>query len=125
MRQKFYIDGRLPSLNEYIKAERTTRFAAATMKKTWQNAIVAYIRKDHVKKVDRPVILIYEHFVPDKRRDRDNIASIAHKFVQDALVVAGVIKDDAWDYVLNSYDIWHIDRKHPRIEVTIEEREDV
>ena len=123
MRQTFTIEGRLPSLNEYIKAERSTRYAAATMKKQYQGLIVAYIRKAKIGKFTGPVVLIYDHFVPDKRRDRDNIASIAHKFTQDALVLAGVIKDDGWDYVRNSFDTWHIDRKHPRIEVTIEEVE--
>ncbi|MBE5996574.1 MAG: RusA family crossover junction endodeoxyribonuclease [Lachnospiraceae bacterium] len=123
MKQKFTIEGRLPSLNEYIKAERTTRFAAATMKKSWQNFIVGCIRHAKLKKVGGPVTLLYDHFVPDKRRDRDNISSIVHKFTQDALVTSGILKDDGWDYVVNSIDEWHIDRKNPRIEVTIEEVE--
>jgi Holliday junction resolvase RusA-like endonuclease len=123
MRQKFVIEGRLPSLNEYIKAERTTRFAAATMKKTWQKYIMTYIQRARIRRVKNPVVLVYEHFVPDRRRDRDNIASITHKFTQDALVMAGIIEDDGWEYVVNSFDTWHIDRKHPRIEVTIEEVE--
>lgn len=123
MSQSFVIEGQLPSLNEYIRAERSTKYAAATMKHTWQSYIIAYIVKAKVKKVKVPVNLVYRHYVKDRRRDRDNIASIVHKFTQDALVMAGILKDDGWDYVLNSYDTWHIDREHPRIEVLIEEAE--
>ncbi|MBP5474908.1 MAG: RusA family crossover junction endodeoxyribonuclease [Methanomicrobium sp.] len=123
MTQSFVIEGRLPSLNDYIKAERATRYAAASMKKTWQGYIAGYIRKHHIKKVTKPVLIYYTHYVHDKRRDRDNISSIAHKFTQDALVLSGILKDDGWDCIVNSYDSWHIDRKHPRIEVTIEEVE--
>lgn len=121
MSQKFIIEGRLPSLNEYIKAERATKYAASTMKKTYQRRIIACIWKAHIKPVKNPVVLTYTHYVPDKRRDRDNIASIAHKFVQDALVTADIIKDDGWDDVLNSVDYWHIDKTDPRIVVTIDE----
>lgn len=124
MKQTFIIQGRLPSLNEYIKAERATKYAASTMKKGWQQRILNIIRKAKIQSTKKPVILTYEHFVPDKRRDRDNIASIAHKFIQDALVSGGIIKDDGWDYVRNSFDIWHIDRTDPRIVVTIEEVEE-
>lgn len=123
MSQSFIIEGQLPSLNEYIRAERSTKYAAATMKHTWQNYIIAHIVKAKVKKVKVPVNLVYRHYVKDRRRDRDNIASLVHKFTQDALVMAGILKDDGWDYVLNSYDTWAIDRKHPRIEVLIEEAE--
>lgn len=123
MSQSFVIEGQLPSLNEYIRAERSTKYAAATMKHSWQNYIIAYIVKAKVKKVKVPVNLVYRHYVKDRRRDRDNIAAIVHKFTQDALVMAGILKDDGWDYVLNSCDAWAIDRKHPRIEVLIEEAE--
>lgn len=123
MSQSFIIEGQLPSLNEYIRAERSTKYAAATMKHSWQNYIIAYIVKAKVKKVKVPVNLVYRHYVKDRRRDRDNIAALVHKFTQDALVMAGILKDDGWDFVLNSYDTWHIDRKHPRIEVLIEEAE--
>ena len=123
MSQSFVIEGQLPSLNEYIRAERSTKYAAATMKHSWQNYIIAYIVKAKVRKVKVPVNLVYRHYVKDRRRDRDNIAALVHKFTQDALVMAGILKDDGWDYVLNSYDTWAIDRKRPRIEVLIEEAE--
>lgn len=121
MTQKFIIEGRLPSLNEYIDAERSSRYAAAGMKNKYEKIIAGCIRRARIRRVDGPVVIHYEHYVKDRRRDRDNIAAIAHKFTQDALVAAGVLKDDGWKWVLNSFDTWSIDSKHPRIEVTIEE----
>ena len=120
-KQTFVIQGSLPSLNEYIKAERSTRYAAASIKHGYENDIIHYIYRAKVKPVKNPVIIHYRHYVPNRRKDRDNIASIAHKFTQDALVHAGVLKDDGWNEVLNSFDEWYLDRKNPRIEVEIEE----
>ena len=120
-KQKFVIEGSLPSLNDYIRAERSTRYAAAEMKHSYENVIIGFIRKAKIRRVDEPVILHYKHFVQNRRKDRDNIASIAHKFTQDALVHAGVLRDDGWGEVLNSFDEWGIDKDNPRIEVEIEE----
>ena len=50
MSQSFVIEGQLPSLNEYIRAERSTKYAAATMKHSWQNYIIAHIVKAKVRK---------------------------------------------------------------------------
>ena len=119
MTQSFVIEGRLPSLNDYIEAERANRYAAANMKKKWQDYIAIEIRIAKLKKVEKPVVIFYRHFVPDKRRDRDNITAIAHKFTQDALVATGILKDDGWDSVVNSFDFWQIDRVNPRIEVAL------
>lgn len=121
MTQTFVIEGRLPSLNDYIKAERTSKYIAASMKKKWQKYIAMEIKIAKLKKVKKPVIIQYNHFAPDKRRDKDNISAIAHKFIQDALVETGIIENDGWDYVLKSYDDWEIDRNDPRIEVVIKE----
>lgn len=117
----FTVSGTMPSLNEYINAQRANRYGGNTLKQSYQSAVIGHIRAAKVKKCKGPVKIHYEHYVPNKRRDRDNIAAIVHKITQDALVVAGIIKDDGWDYVLNSFDEWHIDRKEPRIVVTIEE----
>lgn len=121
MTQSFTIEGQLPSLNDYIRSERSGKYAAASMKHTWQRAILIYIKKAKLRRTEKPVTLHYMHYVKDRRRDRDNIAAIAHKFTQDALVEAGILKSDGWDYVVGFTDGWAIDRKRPRIEVTIDE----
>ena len=120
---KFTIQGRLPSLNDYCKAERSGYHAANNMKHSYQTLISAYIRRSKLKPIKYPVKIIYRFYEANKRRDKDNIAGIAHKFIQDALVNDGILKDDGWDYVIGFSDEFYIDRKSPRIEVTlIEER---
>ena len=39
----FVIDGRLPSLNEYINAERSNRYKGAKLKKDTERAIKLYM----------------------------------------------------------------------------------
>lgn len=118
---KFIIEGRLPSLNEYCKAERTGYHCANNMKKSCQRAVEADIRCFKLKPIKHPVTILYRFYEPNRRRDKDNIAGVAHKFIQDALVNAGILKDDGWDYVIGFSDEFYLDRKNPRIEVYLHE----
>lgn len=120
---KFVIQGRLPSLNQYIDAERTNRYAAAKMKKDIQKRIGADIRAAKLGKAEVPVKLIYRFYEPNRRRDKDNIAAVAHKFVQDSLVAEGILDDDGWDYVTGFEDEFFVDKENPRIEVSLCKKE--
>ena len=117
--RRFTIKGRLPSLNDYCRAERSGYRAANGMKRKYQNAIKCDIKRCKVKPVRNPVTIIYRFDEANKRRDKDNIACVAHKFIQDALVEANILTDDSWDYVIGFSDEFYIDKKHPRIEVTL------
>lgn len=119
MSQKFTIHGRLPSLNEYINAERTNRYKAAKLKRDLQERIGAEIRAANIKPVQVSVTLVYTFYEANRRRDKDNIAAVAHKFVQDSLVNEGIIFDDGWDYITRFYDEFYIDKENPRIEVEL------
>ncbi|NGM27500.1 hypothetical protein GUJ68_16065, partial [Lactobacillus plantarum] len=44
---KVVIKGELPSLNEYIKAERSNRYAAAKLKKRYTALCSVYARASH------------------------------------------------------------------------------
>lgn len=91
---KLVIQGQLPGLNEYIAAERRHRQQAASMKRQTESVIEWAIRAQlHGKKFERPVILHYRWIEQNRKRDKDNIA-FAKKFIQDALVHCGVIKND-------------------------------
>lgn len=118
---RFTIPGTLPGLNEYLQAERRRKGrynAGNEMKQHWQTYITAYIRRDiGRKRIEDPVRIHYTFYEPSKRRDLDNIAAAAHKFIQDALVKSGVIPDDGWKYVRGFTDEFQIDKKNPRIEV--------
>lgn len=119
MIQTFTIRGRLPSLNEYINAERTNRYKAAKLKRDLQERIGAEIRRSNLKQVKVPVKLVYRFYEANRRRDKDNIAALAHKFVQDSLVKEGILEDDGWDYVEGFEDKFFLDKENPRIEVDL------
>lgn len=117
--QKFIIDGRLPSLNDYCKAERTGYHIANKMKHSYQTLIIVFIRRARLKPIKRPVKIVYRFYEANKRRDKDNVSGLTHKFVQDALVESGILKDDGWEFVSSFSDEFYIDKKNPRIEVTL------
>lgn len=115
---RLVISGSLPSLNEYIRAERSNRYQAAHLKKTTQEhirlALMAQCRHLHF---DRPVKLTFVWTVPNKKKDKDNIA-FAKKFIQDALVEMGVLQNDGWNDIESFADIFRIG--DPKVEVYIE-----
>ena len=116
----FVVYGLLPNLNDYIKAERRNRFEAAAMKRKTQAAVLAAIHRSlRGAKITRPVILHYLWVERDRRRDKDNVA-FAQKFVQDALVQAGVLRNDGWSNVEGFTHAFAVDKAHPRVEVRIE-----
>jgi len=118
------IPGRLPGLNEYTTACRTNHMAGARMKQDSQDIILWSIRSK-MRRVHftKPVFLLFTFYEKDRRRDRDNVASYARKVIQDALVKAGTLEDDGWDYVTGYLDRFEVDSKNPRIVVEFIEQE--
>ena len=123
MEYKFTIPGKLPGLNEYLKAERSfnkRHSCGNDMKQQYQfiicNSIRTQLKRAHFK---NPVKIVYRFYEPNRKRDLDNISAVAHKFVQDALVKCRVLDNDGWQQITGFADEFYIDRKHPRIEVTI------
>ena len=64
------------------------------------------------------VYLRFNWIEPNKRRDKDNIAS-AKKFIIDALVKSGILENDGWKNVIGFSDRFSVDKNNPRIEVEI------
>ena len=112
---RLVVPGALPTLNEYIRAERGNRFAAANLKKQTQEHIKlvlwAQARRLHY---DRPVDLRFVWTVKNKRKDKDNIA-FAKKFVLDALVEMEVLNDDGWDDINTITDEFRIGEEKTEI----------
>ena len=124
MRARFTIHGRLPGLNEYVAAERANRYKGANMKRDAQAVVIMAIRQQlRGVHFTRPVRIAYTWVERDRRRDLDNVAGFGHKVIQDALVSAGVLKDDGWDEVVAFSDGFAVDKKRPRIVVDITEVE--
>jgi len=116
------IPGTLNNLNDYIKAERTHRQKGAKMKSSNEDIVAIAIRQCmRGVRIENPVFMEYKWVEPNKRRDKDNISSFGRKVIQDALVGAGVLKDDGWKYVVGFSDMFEVDQENPRIEVLIKE----
>ncbi|MCX7774036.1 MAG: RusA family crossover junction endodeoxyribonuclease [Clostridia bacterium] len=119
---KLVIPGALPGLNEYIAAERQHRQKAAAMKKQYEHAIILLI-KTQLRGVQfsGPVRMTYTWHEKDRRRDKDNVSSMGRKIIQDAMVKAGVLSNDGWAEIDSFQDNFSVDKRNPRIEITIEE----
>lgn len=116
------IPGTLNNLNDYIEAERTNRHKGAKMKLNNENIVIIAIKQCmRGIKIEKPVFMEYTWIEPNKRRDKDNISSFGRKVIQDALVIAGVLKDDGWKYIDGFSDRFEVDKGNPRIEVRIRE----
>lgn len=111
------IQGRFPSLNDYIAAERRNRHIAAKMKREETKRvsdIAAYLDMTF----EKPVHVYFTWAEPNKRRDIDNIA-FAHKFILDGLVDAGVLKGDSQKYVTGFVDRFRVDKDNPHVSILI------
>lgn len=122
---KVIIEGRFPSMNEFIFANRMGKGKwnkGNVMKQASQDEISWQIMQQHKKlHIDKPVRLLYTFYESNKKRDLDNISGYFHKVFQDALVHCGVIHNDSWHYIVGFSDEFLIDNKKPRIEVIIQE----
>ena len=123
----FKVDGTLPNLNDYIKADRVMIRSAGhcfskgnAFKQTAQKSVQKAIKRDLGDLVIKsPIKIKYCFFEPNKKRDKDNVASFAMKVIQDALVKEGVIKNDGWREIESFECYFFVDRDNPRIEVTL------
>ena len=82
---------KLPSLNDYVRVNRTNKYQAAKMKRDIEDGISWFINR--LPRFEKPVTIHFHWVEGTKRRDYDNIA-FAKKFILDALVKRGKLKDD-------------------------------
>lgn len=109
---KFYVN-----LNQYRNAHYHTLNSAKIAFKELISDQVKQLPKFNVIK------LWYRVFAPSKRLvDTNNICSIADKFFCDALVEAGKLEDDNYNFLIETrFTFGGIDKENPRVEVEIEE----
>lgn len=88
---QYEIDMKLPSLNDYIRVCRRNKFEAANYKADIESQIALFLAK--MPKYSKPITIHFHWVEGNKRRDLDNIA-FAKKFILDAMVKAGKLKDD-------------------------------
>lgn len=116
----FTIHQKLPSLNEFIEANRTSALVGARMKKTNQTYCEWDIRSQ-LKGVQarEPVKLRFAFYEENQKRDMDNISGFAHKVIRDALVCQNVIQNDGWKNIAGYTDDFYVTNGKPMIEVII------
>ena len=120
---KIIIPFTLPGLNEYINANRDSKYTGAQMKKTATEAIAWYVFAEHQNlKITKRSRYLMHWYCPDKKKDPDNI-SAAVKFIMDGLVMAGTIINDTWRYVEGYEHDYSIDKVYPRVEIQIRAKE--
>ena len=126
---KLILKGTLPGLNDYLRAERSFSLRGGKghscgndMKQECQmlisNAIRLQLKRLHIH---NSVFIKYSFYEPNRKRDLDNIAGVAHKFIQDSLVKCGVLENDGWGNITGFSDQFFLDRYNPRIEIVIQE----
>lgn len=82
---------RLPSLNEYIHKLNYSRFAGGQFKKDIEEDLCVFLSR--LPKFEKPVRIAFTWVESNKKRDVDNIAA-GKKFILDAMVKVGCLKDD-------------------------------
>lgn len=106
MKEMFLINVRLPSLNDYITANRTNPHAGNKFKKDVDKSIGWRIKqaKDagNLTPKEEPVDILIDFYEPNRRRDVDNIQS-STKYILDALVQQGILKNDGRKWVHQVY----------------------
>jgi len=88
---KVEIPFRLPSCNTYINACRKNKYAAAKLKRDVENDIGAFFSR--LPKFENPIKIHFHWIEENQKRDLDGI-SFSKKFILDALVKFGKLKDD-------------------------------
>lgn len=125
MAVKYTIQGRLDGFNKYTGACRANPYKGAKLKKDNQRIckynVPLWLRK---RKIKFPVIVEITWYEKDRRRDPDNIAS-AKKYILDSLVELGVFPNDGQKQIIGLVDWFEVDKRNPRIEVTIYEETEV
>lgn len=105
---KIVIDHQFPTLNEYIEAERSNKFAGANIKSR-ETGLVKYFCIGK-KQIAYPTKIIFTWHLKNKRKDLDNVA-YAKKFILDGLVRAGTLKNDNLNHIIGFEDKVIFDKK--------------
>ena len=98
MEQSFTINQSLMTLNEYTRLNRTAFVVGAKAKKEQQDIIHWYLLSARLAPIEGAIHAEFYWTLKNRRKDIDNVA-FAQKFIFDALVENGTLKDDSQKYL--------------------------
>ncbi len=113
------IDGTMKGLNDWRAAIQRSPHAGNDMARAAKRRVESLARQQMVPRFDGPVVVVFDWFEPNLRRDLDNIAGTGQKWVLDGLVAAGVLPDDDMAHVVGIQHWAHLDALEPGAIVTI------
>lgn len=121
----FVIPGKLPGINDWVKAQNSNRYRGNELKKQAQQRAAAamYFQLPPGTHITKKVRIRYRWYEPNKKRDLDNVSGFGHKVIQDALTQMHIIDNDGWANIIGFSDDFFVDSQNPRIEVELEEVE--
>jgi Holliday junction resolvase RusA-like endonuclease len=94
--QTLVIHGMPMNLTKYRNCHH---YSLNNHKKEWSEIVKTAVMVQGIQPMNR-IIMTYEFFFKDRRRhDPDNYACCA-KFINDALVECGILKDDTFEYIV-------------------------
>ena len=115
--QTLVIPGSLPGFNQLTEGH----WSKQRKKKAEAVALVNWlVLAQKIKPVAGKALVRIICYEPDKRRDPSNVRAGTEKVILDALQNAGIIRNDNWKWLSDTPAEVLLDRKNPRIEVTIQ-----
>lgn len=111
--------GEFTTLNQHIAATNRNRFLGAKLKKdNGDLAMKQMTLKEVVKDKDYPVSIAITWYTKNERTDPDNVA-FAKKYILDALVTKGILRNDTRKDIFKFSDSFAVDVLMPRVVIDI------
>lgn len=114
----------LMDLNTYINNNRANRMKGAKSKRAFTRLCALSVKAAmnqglEIKEDEMPIDLHFKWYVPNRKKDKDNIA-FGKKFILDGMLQAKLIENDGWKQIGNFTDTFVVDKENPRVVVKIE-----
>lgn len=109
-------------LNRVLEMAKRSPHQYAVEKKKTESAIVWMLKGQGISRIDGRNWYSFTWFVPNWRKDPDNIAA-GQKVIFDAMQKAGIIENDGHKQIAGFSHSFQIDKKKPRVEIEIERGE--
>ena len=109
--------GEFTTLNEHLGATNRNRFMGAKLKKDNGDLAMKQMTLKEIVK-EYPVIIEMTWYTKNNRSDPDNVA-FAKKYILDALVTKGILRNDTRKEISGFRDFFITDALNPRVVINI------